>query len=453
MSTELLSALFKRKSQVDNGGQTWESAPEQSNADASAHLQGLKFDAPAVQDWLQQLDITPEEDMLAQALADGLAERRGEGMPEHVIAAGDRRLRELAAKLAETQRAFAEERESLGSRCAELERREAEIRAREEGVEAEKQAQKVREEARKNYPQPKWLTHLEGTINIGVVGNSGVGKSLFINKLRKVRPQAHGWAPVGVNETTREPTMYPFPGQPEVRIWDLPGAGTEAVPSATYVQDMGLRYFDKVLILTSGRFTSMDVELRNELEQHKVPYYMVRTKVDIDVWNNKEDNGADQWTTIAQIREDLKSNHPAGTSYLVSSRDPEPFDMPVLVKELFPSMKLQLDADAPSFDPTVPAWNGAWAMPVVFSATLQGMQGRWRDSYSANYLVQGNQVHVSLQQGQRALVPLTEGKGRVWWCNRWFVDEESVKTARRKAELRWAPTQAGDQPLIWWWAD
>mmetsp|Transcript_56505 Transcript_56505/g.160203 ORF Transcript_56505/g.160203 Transcript_56505/m.160203 type:complete len:454 (-) Transcript_56505:137-1498(-) len=453
MSTELLSALFKRKSQVETGGQTWESAPEQSNADASAHLQGLKFDAPAVQDWLQQLDITPEEDMLAQALADGLAERRGEGMPEHVIAAGDRRLQELAAKLAEMQRAFAEERESLGSRCEELERREAEIRAREEGVEAEKQAQKVREEARKNYPQPKWLTHLEGTINIGVVGNSGVGKSLFINKLRKVRPQAHGWAPVGVNETTREPTMYPFPGQPEVRIWDLPGAGTEAVPSATYVQDMGLRYFDKVLILTAGRFTSMDVELRNELEQHKVPYYMVRTKVDIDVWNNKEDNGADQKTTIAQIREDLKSNHPEGTSYLVSSRDPESLDMPVLVMELFPSMKRQLDADAPSFVPTAPAWNGAWAMPVVFSATLQGMQGRWRDGYSANYLLQGNQVHVSLQQGQRALVPLTERDGRVWWCNRWFVSEEAVKTARRKAELRWAPTQPGDQPLIWWWAD
>ena len=74
---------------------------------------------------------------------------------------------------------------------------------------------------------------VDGCINIAVVGNSGVGKSLLINRrvspsclavceaslvklvecsclfdrLRRMRPQAEGWAAVGVNETTREPTM------------------------------------------------------------------------------------------------------------------------------------------------------------------------------------------------------------------------------------------------------
>merc|ERR1712050_499192 len=112
-----------------------------------------------------------------------------------------------------------------------------------------------------------------GKINIGVVGNAGVGKSLLINTIRRVRPQAKGWAPVGVNETTHSPTMYTFPGQPRARLWDLPGAGTSAVPSDTYLQDMGLRYFDKVLIVTAGRFTSTEVKLREELVRWKVPYF------------------------------------------------------------------------------------------------------------------------------------------------------------------------------------
>ena len=135
---------------------------------------------------------------------------------------------------------------------------------------------------------------VEDCINIAVVGNSGVGKSLLINRhascsaaatvraqssrrLRKLRPQAEGWAAVGVNETTRVPTMHQSQNippslfcvhywscvlegiriristylrnrelhaaleqlwpSPLVRLWDLPGAGTAAVPAETYLQD------------------------------------------------------------------------------------------------------------------------------------------------------------------------------------------------------------------------
>lgn len=455
MSTELFSALFKRRSDVDTGGESWESAPSTSSADAS-HLKDLNFTAPSAQEWLQQLEQTPEEDMLAEALADGLAERR-QALPRHLVPAlsaeDAKRLGELAESLAKMQRDFAAEREGLVDAREELERREGEIRKREESIQAERESQLRREEERRNYPQPTWLENIEGTLNVGVVGNAGVGKSLLINKLRRMRPGAAGWAPVGVNETTREPTMYPFPGQPQVRLWDLPGAGTAAVPSETYVQDMGLRYFDKVLICTAGRFTSTEVALRAELERHDVPFLMVRTKVDIDVWNNHEDNGLDEKATVAQIRDDLKDNHCVACAYLVSSRDVDSYDMPLLVQELFPGLKRQMDASAPSFCPSAPAWNDAWAMPVVFSSVLAGLQGRWYDGYQAVYLVQGAQVHVTLSQGQRAVVPLTESQGKVWWCSRWFVSDDSLTKARRRAELRWSPTLQGDQPLIWWWSD
>ena len=212
--SELLSKLLARKSQVETAGQVWESAPVPSTADA-CHLQGLTLDAPAYQEGLKRLDITLEEDKLAEALADGLAYRR-QNLPTHVIAGSaeydTKKLQELAAHRADVQRNFKQEQASLATQPAELERREAEIRAREEAIELEKKAHKVRKETRKNYPQPKWLQNVEGTINIGVVGNSGMGKSLFINTVRRVRPQAHCWAPVGVNETTKSRLCTHSPG-------------------------------------------------------------------------------------------------------------------------------------------------------------------------------------------------------------------------------------------------
>lgn len=49
MPSELLSALFKRRSDVESAGQSWESKPSASSADAS-HLAELSFDGPSVQD-------------------------------------------------------------------------------------------------------------------------------------------------------------------------------------------------------------------------------------------------------------------------------------------------------------------------------------------------------------------------------------------------------------------
>eukprot|EP00913_Durusdinium_trenchii_P000278 g252.t1 len=175
MPSELLNALFKRRSDVDSSGQVWESKPEESSADAGAlHLAGLTFDGPSAQEWLKQLEPSPEEDLLAEAINEG-------PLTQH------------------------------SARCLAGE-----------------------------FCQDK----VDGCINIAVVGNSGVGKSLLINRLRRLRTQAEGWAPVGVNETTREPTMYPYPNQPSVRLWDLPGAGTAAVPAESYLQEKSGKNLD-----------------------------------------------------------------------------------------------------------------------------------------------------------------------------------------------------------------
>ncbi|CAK9085438.1 unnamed protein product [Durusdinium trenchii] len=467
MPSELLNALFKRRSDVDSSGQVWESKPEESSADAGAlHLAGLTFDGPSAQEWLKQLEPSPEEDLLAEAINEGLAERE-KTAPSHVPLAVKpeeaRRLKELAAELGSLQELFSKERERLGAEKEEVRAKQAEIARREAELQAQQEEHKRREDARKNYPQPAWLDKVDGCINIAVVGNSGVGKSLLINRLRRLRTQAEGWAPVGVNETTREPTMYPYPNQPSVRLWDLPGAGTAAVPAESYLQDMGLRYFDSVVVVSAGRFTEMEVVLRAELERHAVPYYMVRTKVDQDIANNKEDNFTDKHDTLKQIRDDLEKTHKVETSslYLVSSRDPDDYDLPRLLANLFPGLKRQMDPDAPAFCPAgtaassqatfaPSAWTDAWAMPPALSLVLSGLQGGWCDAYGSTYLVQNDSCHVTLSTQHYTVVPLTQEGNAVWWLRRWYVNEEAVARARRSRELQWIPHQAQDLPLVWW---
>lgn len=454
MATDFVSTIERRRSQVDAGAETWESSPTASSADAS-HLEGLSFDAPKAQTWLQQLDDTPEEDILTEAVLESLQER-GLGpahAPAAVSAEDEQRLQELAARILEMRNEFEKEREALGKATEDIARQEADLKTREKALEEEREKQRVADEERRNYPQPSWLEGSEGTMNLGVVGNAGVGKSLLINKLRRVRPGADGWAPVGVNETTMRPTMYAFPGEQRVRLWDLPGAGTPSFPSETYIQNMGLRYFDRVLIVTAGRFTSMEIDVKAELEEHKVPYVMVRTKADIDVWNNWEDNQLDEKATVAQIREDICQTHGISRTFIVSSRDPDAYDFPEILNELFPGLQRRLDPSAPSFCPEAKGWGDAWAMPVAYSATLAGMQGRWRDAYGAVYLVQGQQAHVTLANGRSAVVALTEDGDCVWWVSRWWINSSSIQRARKSLELRWAPKDIREKPLVWRWYD
>eukprot|EP00929_Paragymnodinium_shiwhaense_P049146 TRINITY_DN24804_c0_g1_i1.p1 TRINITY_DN24804_c0_g1~~TRINITY_DN24804_c0_g1_i1.p1 ORF type:complete len:467 (+),score=100.01 TRINITY_DN24804_c0_g1_i1:184-1584(+) len=465
--SEFLTAILKRRSKVDGSGDHWENAPEESNADASQVSPGLESvklgTAPSAQEWMSGLEKTPEEDMLAEALDEAIAERgsRPSHAPITELTPEDAaKLQDLASALSKMQDQFRKEQEQLGGQREELARREAEIASREQALADEKERQRQVEKARDEYPMPEWLQPKAGdtkAINIGVVGNAGVGKSLMINRLRRVRPHADGWAPVGVNETTMRPTMYAFPNKPQMRLWDLPGAGTEAFPSETYIQNMGLRHFDKVIIVTAGRFTSTEVNLRAELEKHVVPFFMVRTKIDIDVYNNQQDNGLTEQATVNQIREDLRS-HGVEKPYLLSLRDFEAHDFPLLMCDLFPGLRKDLDPSAPTFCPGMPSWNDAWALPPTLSMALSGLQGRWYDAYGAIYLIQGLQAHVTLREGQSAIVPLTEaadrkGLSQVWWCARWYIDADCVNHARWNKKLKWYAKEKKDKPLVWWWSD
>ena len=65
-----------------------------------------------------------------------------------------------------------------------------------------------------------------------------------------------------------------------VTLWDLPGHSTPKFPLDTYLRDMGLRYFDAIIMVTQDVFSEGDVKLVNEMNEHEVPYIMV-TKIKI----------------------------------------------------------------------------------------------------------------------------------------------------------------------------
>lgn len=159
------------------------------------------------------------------------------------------------------------------------------------------------------YPSPDWLS--TRVLNWGVMGRVGVGKSTLINSLRGIRPKAAEAAPVGIGHTTRRPHPYSFSGDVArltrnmARLWDLPGADTRDWPASSYIKDVGLRHFDGVIFVTAGALSVTEVDLINQLMGFKVPYFVVRNKVDQDAQNNLEDNDMSVEETLREIRDEL----------------------------------------------------------------------------------------------------------------------------------------------------
>lgn len=97
---------------------------------------------------------------------------------------------------------------------------------------------------------------------------------------------ASGPAPSGINEATMVPTKYSYPENklPYLTIWDLPGGGTQRHPAESYFEDKVLYAFDCLLLLKSGRFTQLDIQIyKLATMKYKIPIAIVMTKADNDI--------------------------------------------------------------------------------------------------------------------------------------------------------------------------
>ena len=104
-------------------------------------------------------------------------------------------------------------------------------------------------------------------LKVGVIGNSGVGKSSFINAIRGLTADDDGAAEVDCAQATMEPRSYPHPDNHLLQFWDLPGVGTDEFPRATYLSQIQVDRFDFFLLMTATRFTENDTWLGKEFRK------------------------------------------------------------------------------------------------------------------------------------------------------------------------------------------
>ncbi|XP_046843751.1 uncharacterized protein LOC124437863 [Xenia sp. Carnegie-2017] len=150
-------------------------------------------------------------------------------------------------------------------------------------------------------------------INFAITGDSGTGKSSFINAVRGVKANENGAAPVGVTETTSKAYKYSHPKNENIIFWDLPGIGTPTYPNLDeYCKKIGcLEKYDAFLIFCKTRFTNDDKELAEKVSSElKKPFFFIRTNVDYDVKNAKEDEGGnfDEESVLEIMRKDCLQN-------------------------------------------------------------------------------------------------------------------------------------------------
>ncbi len=144
-------------------------------------------------------------------------------------------------------------------------------------------------------------------LNVGVTGESGSGKSTFVNAFRGLGDEEEGSAPTGPVETTMKPEAYLHPKYKTVKVWDLPGIGTPSFKADEYLKLVEFERYDFFIIIASERFRECHTQLAKEITRMGKKFYFVRSKIDsvIDAEKRKK-KSFDQKRTLDIIREDCK---------------------------------------------------------------------------------------------------------------------------------------------------
>ncbi|KAL6037122.1 hypothetical protein STEG23_007427 [Scotinomys teguina] len=185
-------------------------------------------------------------------------------------------------------------------------------------------------------------------LNIAVTGETGAGKSTFINALRGVGQEDEGAAATGAVEKTMKRTPYPHPKFPTVTIWDLPGIGSTNFPPEKYLTEMKFAEYDFFIIISAARFKENDAQLAKAIEKMSMNFYFVRTKTDNDLYNEQKSKPKtfNKENVLRTIREDcskhlqevLSSEPPV---FLVSSLERSEYE--------FPEMEMKLLRELPTY--------------------------------------------------------------------------------------------------------
>ncbi|XP_074837614.1 interferon-inducible GTPase 5-like [Carettochelys insculpta] len=179
------------------------------------------------------------------------------------------------------------------------------------------------------------------TLNIAITGESGAGKSSFVNAIRGVDDEDAEAAKTGVVETTKHPQPYPNPLLPSVTIWDLPGIGTRSFQADTYLTQVDFNRYDFFIIVSAERFTSHHTMLAQAIHRMGKKFYYVRSKVDLALHAaaTRRPSTYNEERILQEIREDCIKNlkcagEPSPSVFLISNWKLDAYDFPLLRETL-----------------------------------------------------------------------------------------------------------------------
>ncbi|XP_067390108.1 interferon-inducible GTPase 5-like [Emydura macquarii macquarii] len=183
------------------------------------------------------------------------------------------------------------------------------------------------------------ITKSPGLFEIAITGESGSGKSSFVNALRGLADDDIGAAEVGVLETTEWLTIHSHPEYPDVFLWDLPGIGTPNFQSNEHKLTAADSIYDFFFIITATRFREIHANLARKIQETGKKFYFVRSKVDQDLGAEKRKKNYSEARTLQQIKKDCTDHlRIAGVNdpqvFLLSSWEPDKHDFPRLKETL-----------------------------------------------------------------------------------------------------------------------
>ncbi|KAH3866344.1 interferon-inducible GTPase 1-like isoform X2 [Dreissena polymorpha] len=194
-------------------------------------------------------------------------------------------------------------------------------------------------------------------ISIAITGQSGSGKSSFINALRGLKDEDKDAAETGCVETTIYPKPYPHPDNKNLVLWDLPGVGTRNNPQETYLQTVNFKKYDFIILVSSNRFTEHDTYLAKHIQfKFDDPHlFFVRSKIDVDLENKQKGRRIpmtekSRQETLDEIKKNcdenlMKDKIQSPLVFMINNHDTHTFDFKTLANTLVDKVK-ELKRDA-----------------------------------------------------------------------------------------------------------